>query len=95
MLPHIQLYVLTVAGMYGFAVAYLAAPVFGWHLDSASIAESFGAMNEYSKFAIKGAVALPFTFHSWNGIRHLMWDTATELDLKGGRISNVRIDRSH
>lgn len=56
----------------------------GWHLDSASLAEAFGSLSEYSKFALKTAVALPFTFHSWNGVRHLIWDTATEMSLKGG-----------
>lgn len=67
-------------------MAYLASPVLGWHLDSASIAEAFGGLNEYAKFSIKSLIALPFTFHSWNGIRHLMWDTASELSLKGGML---------
>ena len=31
-----------------------------------------------AKVGIKFAVALPFTFHSWNGIRHLVWDTGRE-----------------
>lgn len=66
-------------------MAYLVSPMFGWHLDSASVAESFGAMNEYAKFGIKSAIAFPFAFHSWNGIRHLIWDTASELHLKGGK----------
>lgn len=72
------------AGIYLYAMAYLAAPVMGWHLDSATIAEAFGSLNEYAKFGLKFLVALPFSFHSWNGIRHLMWDTASELSLKGG-----------
>lgn len=28
---------------------------------------------------MKFAVSLPFSFHSWNGIRHLVWDTGREL----------------
>ena len=71
-------------GLYAFATAYLAAPVFDWHLDTATIAQNFGALSEYTKFAIKTGIALPFTFHSWNGIRHLMWDTSSPLDLRGG-----------
>ncbi|CCG80807.1 Succinate dehydrogenase cytochrome b560 subunit [Taphrina deformans PYCC 5710] len=71
-------------GLYVFAGAYLAAPLTGWHLDSATIAEAFGSLNEYTKFVLKTGAALPFTYHSWNGIRHLIWDTASELSLKGG-----------
>lgn len=28
---------------------------------------------------IKYGVALPFTFHAFNGVRHLVWDTGREL----------------
>lgn len=78
-------------GLYGFGVAYLAAPALGWHLDSATIAETFGSMSELSKFAIKSVVALPFTYHSWNGIRHLIWDSANELSLKGGKYASSEL----
>ena len=27
---------------------------------------------------MKFGVSLPFTFHCWNGIRHLVWDTGRE-----------------
>ena len=70
-------------GLYVFGAAYLVSPLLGWHLDSASIAAAFGGLSVASKFAIKSLIALPFTFHSWNGIRHLVWDTASELTLKG------------
>lgn len=70
-------------GLYVFGAAYLVSPLLGWHLDSASIAAAFGSLSVASKFLIKSAIALPFTFHSWNGIRHLVWDTASELTLKG------------
>ncbi|ORY81506.1 hypothetical protein BCR37DRAFT_348162 [Protomyces lactucae-debilis] len=70
-------------GFYAYGAAYLAAPVFGWHLDTATLAEAFGSLSDVSKFALKTTVALPFSYHSWNGLRHLMWDTATELSLKG------------
>ncbi|KAL4862302.1 hypothetical protein BDV12DRAFT_178983 [Aspergillus spectabilis] len=67
---------LTLSGpLYLFATAYLAAPLFGWHLESASVAAAFGALPVLAKVGIKGFFALPFTFHSLNGLRHLMWDT--------------------
>lgn len=32
--------------------------------------------------AVKFGVSLPFTFHSLNGVRHLVWDTGRELSNK-------------
>lgn len=61
-------------GLYLFATAYLVSPLLGWHLESASIAAAFGALPLLVKVALKGTVALPFTYHSLNGIRHLTWD---------------------
>lgn len=28
---------------------------------------------------VKMGLALPFTFHSFNGIRHLVWDTGAQM----------------
>lgn len=61
--------------LYVFATAYLVSPLFGWHLESASIAAAFGALPFLAKFLLKFTLAMPFTFHSINGIRHLIWDT--------------------
>ncbi|CZT05915.1 probable succinate dehydrogenase cytochrome b subunit [Rhynchosporium agropyri] len=60
---------------YLFGMAYLASPLTGMHLDSATLAASFGALPVAAKFGFKFLAALPFTFHSWNGLRHLAWDT--------------------
>ncbi|KAL8829425.1 MAG: hypothetical protein Q9191_002016 [Dirinaria sp. TL-2023a] len=69
-------------GFYVFGVAYLCAPLFGWHLDSASIAAAFGAWPVAAKVLLKTGIAMPFTFHSFNGIRHLIWDTGAALTNK-------------
>ncbi|KAI9802373.1 MAG: hypothetical protein M1833_001879 [Piccolia ochrophora] len=69
-------------GFYAFFAAYLAAPLFGWHLESASLAAAFGAWPVLAKVGVKFGVALPFTFHSFNGIRHLVWDTGSEFGNK-------------
>lgn len=63
-------------GFYVFGAAYLVSPLFGWHLDSASIAAAFGGLPLLAKAAAKFVVAMPFTFHSINGVRHLVWDFA-------------------
>jgi succinate dehydrogenase (ubiquinone) cytochrome b560 subunit len=40
------------------------------------MAAGFAAWPAVMKVAAKFAVALPFTFHSINGVRHLVWDMA-------------------
>ncbi|KAL2146543.1 hypothetical protein VTI28DRAFT_3433 [Corynascus sepedonium] len=62
--------------LYLFATAYLAAPLLGWHLESASLAASFGALPLAVKGGLKFLAAWPFTFHFFNGIRHLLFDMA-------------------
>ncbi|OAL38117.1 succinate dehydrogenase, cytochrome b556 subunit [Fonsecaea nubica] len=66
-------------GIYVFGAAYLVAPLFGWHLESASLAASFAALPIILKVALKAFVAFPFTFHGLNGIRHLVWDTGAAI----------------
>lgn len=61
-------------GLYIFGTAYLVGPLFGWHLDSTSMVAAFGAWPVLAKVATKAAIAFPFTFHSFNGLRHLSWD---------------------
>ncbi|KAK9777549.1 putative Succinate dehydrogenase cytochrome B subunit [Seiridium cardinale] len=61
-------------GLYAFSAAYLVAPLFGWHLESASIAAAFGSLPVALKGGMKFLVAWPFVFHCVNGVRHLMFD---------------------
>lgn len=42
------------------------------------MAEWFGGFGDVSKGVMKFGVSLPFTFHCWNGIRHLVWDSGRE-----------------
>ncbi|KIV92363.1 succinate dehydrogenase, cytochrome b556 subunit [Exophiala mesophila] len=73
----------TVSGaVYAFGAAYLAAPLFGWHLESASLAASFAALPILVKVGFKAFFAFPFAFHSWNGLRHLLWDTGAGITNK-------------
>ncbi|EPB86119.1 succinate dehydrogenase (ubiquinone) cytochrome b560 subunit [Mucor circinelloides 1006PhL] len=70
--------------LYLGAMAYLAAPAFGYHsFDANTIVSSFGAAPEAVKISAKAILALPFTFHASNGIRHLIWDAGKCLDIKG------------
>ena len=69
-------------GFYVFGFSYLVAPLLGWHLESAALAASFGSLPVLAKLGIKYVVALPFTYHSFNGVRHLVWDTGREFSNK-------------
>jgi succinate dehydrogenase (ubiquinone) cytochrome b560 subunit len=60
--------------LYLWATAYLVSPAVGWHIESASMVASFGALPLAAKVLLKTTLALPFTYHSFNGLRHLMWD---------------------
>ena len=62
-------------GVYVFGAAYLVSPLFGWHLDVATMAAAFGSLPVVAKVGVKSLVAFPFAFHSINGLRHLTWDT--------------------
>lgn len=62
--------------LYTFGAAYLVAPLFGWHLESATLAAAFGSLPVAVKGGLKFLIAWPFVFHSLNGVRHLTWDLA-------------------
>jgi len=65
-----------------FGAAYLVSPLFGWHLDVPTMAAAFGSLPVAAKVGLKTAIALPFVFHSINGVRHLTWDTGLALSNK-------------
>jgi len=69
--------------LYGFSISYLTLPVLGLPFDSSQLVDLVHALPEWSKYAAKGLLAAPFAFHSWNGVRHLLWDTGRFLSLKG------------
>lgn len=74
-------------GLYVFSLSYLAAPLFNWHLESGALAASFAALPFLAKFALKFTAALPFTFHSFNGLRHLVWDLG--LQFKNAQVAKT------
>ncbi|KAL8681359.1 MAG: hypothetical protein Q9186_002502 [Xanthomendoza sp. 1 TL-2023] len=65
-------------GFYLFGACYLISPLFGWHLESSALAASFAELPTAVKLLLKFGVAVPFTFHSFNGVRHLVWDSGRE-----------------
>ncbi|KAI6084716.1 succinate dehydrogenase cytochrome b560 subunit [Hypoxylon rubiginosum] len=63
-------------GMYTFSLAYLVAPLTGWHLESATLAATATSLPPVVTALAKTVVAWPFFFHFANGSRHLFWDLA-------------------
>ncbi|RYO85018.1 hypothetical protein DL764_009243 [Monosporascus ibericus] len=61
-------------GLYLYTLAYLAAPLAGWHLESASLAAAAGSLPYAVKAGAKFLISWPFLFHAFNGTRHLVWD---------------------
>jgi succinate dehydrogenase (ubiquinone) cytochrome b560 subunit len=61
---------------------YLVSPLFGWHLESASLAAAFASWPIIAKVFVKASLAFPFTYHGLNGLRHLVWDTGASLTNK-------------
>jgi succinate dehydrogenase (ubiquinone) cytochrome b560 subunit len=58
--------------LYGFSIAYLVSPT---TFDSATVVEFIHGVPESVKMAGKMVLAAPFTFHAFNGVRHLLWDS--------------------
>ena len=59
--------------LYLSAIAYLTHPYFP-SLDSAHLVQIVHDTPVWLKGSIKLLFAAPFTFHSFNGVRHLLWD---------------------
>ncbi|RAK98952.1 succinate dehydrogenase cytochrome b560 subunit [Aspergillus ibericus CBS 121593] len=74
-------------GLYVYASAYLASPLLGWDLGSASAVAAFAALPVLAKVALKATMAMPFTYHCMNGVRHLIWDT-------GAGLTNAQVIKS-
>ncbi|OOF92444.1 hypothetical protein ASPCADRAFT_210296 [Aspergillus carbonarius ITEM 5010] len=66
--------------LYLFATSYLAAPYLGWDLSSTSLVAAAATLPVAVKFALKFAVAWPFTFHILAGVRYLATSGAKTLD---------------
>ncbi|KAJ3295681.1 cytochrome b subunit of succinate dehydrogenase, Sdh3p [Blyttiomyces sp. JEL0837] len=71
----------------GVAVGGIFYGAFAWYaiapFTSASVAATVATLPFIIKFLGKAAIAFPTVYHSLNGVRHLVWDTASALSLKG------------
>ncbi|KAK1924290.1 hypothetical protein DB88DRAFT_489711 [Papiliotrema laurentii] len=68
--------------LYLGAVTYLLHPMYP-AIDSAHLIDLVTSLPTWAKGSAKLIFAVPFTFHTFNGIRHLAWDIGYGLTLKG------------
>ncbi len=64
---------------YAYFALYLTAPLLGWNVGSMTVAAAFGAWPLLAKVLLKFSLAFPFTYHSLNGVRHLVWDLGMQM----------------
>ncbi|KAJ1024960.1 hypothetical protein NDA18_004246 [Ustilago nuda] len=73
--------------MYAYFSAYVGYPLFSGSsvnaLSTTSLVDFVSTLPVWFKTAVKLPLALAFTFHSFNGLRHLAWDWGYALTLKG------------
>ncbi|CAG8777115.1 13965_t:CDS:2, partial [Dentiscutata erythropus] len=69
--------------LYGGAIVYAIQGPLGLGLNTDSLVAEIATLPTSLKLAGKFAFAFPFTYHTFNGIRHLIWDTGSALTLKG------------
>jgi len=74
--------------LYGFSLAYLVAP---GTFDSAHVIELVSGLPDAVKYTGKAVLALPFTYHSFNGLRHLAWDMGKFVTVKGAYSSGYAV----
>ncbi|THH01691.1 hypothetical protein EW026_g1052 [Hermanssonia centrifuga] len=74
--------------LYGYAIAYLAAPE---TFASVNVIEFIAGLPDAVKYAGKAILAAPFAFHSLNGLRHLGWDMGKFITLKGAYTSGYAV----
>lgn len=52
-------------------------------VDTASLVTFFAGLPVAAKVAFKAVAGVPFAFHAWNGVRHMVWDSGHEANIKG------------
>jgi succinate dehydrogenase (ubiquinone) cytochrome b560 subunit len=76
--------------LYGLATLYLCAPALDLNLDSATMAAAFGSLPVAVKASLKFGLSMPFTYHGFNGVKHLIWDSGRLLSkTRSGRLTWV------
>lgn len=70
-------------GFYALTCGFAATSLLNIPFDTASIVGVFAGLPVAAQLAAKGIMAYPFVFHSFNGVRHIIWDFGKQLTIKG------------
>jgi len=80
--------ILLSGSLYACFTFYLAAPILGMPFDTTTMIAAFGSLPIVVKAALKFFISMPFTYHGFNGVKHLIWDTGRFLSKNGsGRVT--------
>ncbi|KAH6893021.1 hypothetical protein B0T10DRAFT_481277 [Thelonectria olida] len=60
--------------LYLYMGAYLAAPLAGLHIETASLVTALSTAPVFLKGGLKFALGFPFAYHALAGVRHLVYD---------------------
>jgi len=70
--------------LYLFFIGYSTSSLFGGDLSSNAVSKWFGELPSIVKVGVfKIPLGAAFSYHFWNGVRHLVWDTGSELTVRG------------
>lgn len=71
--------------LYAYSVVYGFSPLFGVqeYVSPAEVVSIVSALPFWLKTAVKAPLAAVFSYHTFNGLRHLIWDTGRALTLPG------------
>ncbi|KAG9301651.1 hypothetical protein G9A89_016721 [Geosiphon pyriformis] len=69
--------------LYASALAYTTGPLFGFSWDTDTVVAAITTLPPGAKFAGKFTLGFAASYHTFNGIRHLIWDTGLSLTIKG------------
>ncbi|KAM0788463.1 hypothetical protein ACM66B_001596 [Microbotryomycetes sp. NB124-2] len=69
-------------GFYAVFLDYVLAPAFGYQVDSSAIVQFVADLPSWFVLTVKSGLGFAFSYHTINGIRHLLWDSGRLLDLK-------------
>ncbi|KAF3919073.1 hypothetical protein ABW21_db0203781 [Orbilia brochopaga] len=74
----------TAAGIfYLFTIGYAFSKPLGIDMSAANVSRKWSELSTPIKLAVKAPLAAAFSFHCWNGVRHLVWDAGKELSVRG------------
>lgn len=71
--------------MYAYAIAYLGFPYIGLgeYVTSGYLTSLVASAPFWLKLSLKAPLAFAFNYHTFNSIRHLVWDKGYLMSLKG------------